>query len=348
MKLKFIYWFTFYNLDSPTVRYRGKYVLDFLQTNYSINSYFVFPSYRLEKILLFLKAYFSALLFPKKNSLIVIQSVHSDFFYATALKILVNFRKQCTIYDLDDADYLRYPPGTIYYFIKNCHAVTVGSTELKKNLSKINQNTRLITCPTPDLGITKKHRNDILTIGWIGHFGGGHKESLQKFFFPALKDLPFKVKMVFLGVVEEQDFIFLKNYFNALPNVILEIPGNIDWNKEKDIQQRISLFDIGIATLLDTEFYRSKSAFKTKQCFNNGVPVLSSDVPENNLFIEHERNGFLCAGSEDFRLRIMEINEMSHEKYMLLSACARNAVEKFDLKKFCSGLIESYEKITCI
>ena len=95
--------------------------------------------------------------------------------------------------------------------------------------------------------------------------------------------------------------------------------------------------------MLDTEFYRSKSAFKTKQCFNNGVPVLSSDVAENNLFVEHGKNGFLCNNPSDFRQRIVEIKEMSDEQYQMLSTVARNTVPKFNLAKFCDDLILAYQ-----
>ena len=74
----------------------------------------------------FVQAYFSALFFCGNDSLIMIQSVHSNFIYANALKLLVKIRKNNSFYDLDDADYLRFPPATIYYFIKNCSTVTGG------------------------------------------------------------------------------------------------------------------------------------------------------------------------------------------------------------------------------
>ena len=108
---------------------------------------------------------------------------------------------------------------------------------------------------------------------------------------------------------------------------------------EKNIQQRISIFDIGIATLLDDELHRSKSAFKLKQYFNNGVPVLSSDISENNLFLDEEKNGFLCSTPDDFRKRIIEINEMSQDDFMKLSSQARKAIPKFNLTYYCDTLL---------
>lgn len=343
MRLKFIYWFSFYNLDSPTVRYRGQYSMEFFKSNYGINSFFIFPGYQPSIFFKFIRAYFSALFFRKKDSLIVFQSINSNFIYANALKFLLKIRKKNTVYDLDDADYLRFPPKTIFYFIKNCAMVTVGSTELLKNISKINKNTVLITCPTPDLKIVKQSKNNLLTVGWIGDLSTGHKESLLTSFFPALHNLPFKVKLILLGVAKKTDYAFLTDYFRLVKNILLEIPQDVDWKNETEVQQRIVGFDIGIATLLDNEFFRSKSAFKTKQCFNNGVPVLSSDIPENNLFVEHGKNGFLCSTPSDFRQRIIEINEMSKERFNLLSAGARNTIQKFNLTKYCEDFIQLYE-----
>lgn len=342
MKLKFIYWFTFYNLASPTVRYRGQYPLEFLKNNYGIDSYFVYPGYRLAHIIHFVKAYFSALLFPKKDSLIVFQSINSNFIYSNALKLLAKVRKKQTFYDLDDADYLRFQPDTIFYFIRNCSRLTVGSTELLKNLSKLNSNATLITCPVPDFNIVKHKRNDLFTIGWIGDFGTGHKESLLKLFFPSLLNLPFKVKLILLGVGKKAEYDFLTAYFKNFENVTVEIPQDIVWTDETDIQQRIVTFDVGIATLLDNEFYRSKSAFKMKQCFNNGIPVLSSDIPENNLFLEHGKTGFFCSNPEDFTQRIIQLKEMSDEQYSHLSENARASIHCFDLKFFCDKLISTY------
>ena len=338
-KFKFIYWFAYYNLDSPSVRYRAKFPLEFLKTNYGIGFFFVTPGYHPKNILLFLNAYFSALLFRHPNSLIVVQRINSNFIYANLLKFLVMVRKSDTRYDLDDADYLDHPPKTIYYFIKNCSTVSVGSLELQQNLSPFNKSILVNTSPTPDLDICKKAKNELLTVGWIGCFGGGHKESLIELFFPALKDLPFKIKLVLLGVVLTSEYGFMTDYFRSFENVALEMPQNIDWRDEHNIQQRISEFDVGIATLLNDELHRSKSAFKLKQYLNNGVPVLSSNIPENNFFIEEGRNGFLCTTTDDFRKRIIELHEMKNIDFMKLSATARTAKARFNLANYGDQLL---------
>ncbi|MCD6018192.1 MAG: glycosyl transferase group 1 [Bacteroidetes bacterium] len=341
-ELKFIYWFAHYNLVSPSVRYRGKYALDFLREHSLIESYFIYPSYKPLRILFFVRAYFSALFFKKPGSIIVVQRLNSNFIYANLLKLLVKVRKRNSVYDIDDADYLEYPPDTIYYFSKNCSKISVGSNELLKNLSKYNHNIILNTSSTPDLHIVKNKKNELFTIGWIGGFGGDHKLSLTTSFFPCLKNLPFKVKLVLLGVADKSEYEFLVNYFKEFRNVVLEMPQTINWNDEADIQKRISNFDVGIATLVDNEMQRSKSAFKAKQYMNNGVPVLSVDIPENNLFVEHGKNGFICSSPEDFKQRIIEVNAMNTIQYQYLSDHARASIPKFSLETYCDKINKLY------
>jgi len=337
--LKFIYWFAYYNLDSPSVRYRGKYPLDYLEKNYKINSRLIIPGYSISCIYKFISAFCSAFFFRRKNSMIVVQRINSNFIYARLLKLLVKLRPENTFYDLDDADYLVFPTQTIHFFLRNCSGVIVGSHELLKNLSGFNENILLNTSPTPDLKIVKEKKNQVFTIGWIGGFAGGHKQSLLEQFFPSLLNLPFPVQLVLLGVSSEAEQEFLREYFRDHKNVQLEIPADIDWKNEQNIQERISSFDIGIATLLDDELHRSKSAFKLKQYFNNGIPVLSSDIRENNLFVVNGINGFSCSGPDDFRKRIMEMHDLNEESFMKFSAGARESVTKFDLAAYSEILI---------
>jgi glycosyltransferase involved in cell wall biosynthesis len=341
-ELKFIYWFAHYSLYSPSVRYRAKYPLDYLNSQYNIKSYFCYPSYKPLRMLYFANAFLSALFFRKSGSIIVIQRLNSNFIYANLLKVLVKIRNSNTIYDIDDADYLEYAPNTIYYFSKNCSKIAVGSHELVKNLSKFNRKIILNTSSTPDLSIIKNAKNELFTIGWIGGFGGDHKKSLVNSFFPSLKTIPFKVKLVLLGVADKSEYFFLIDFFKTFQNVIIEMPQNVDWNNEIEIQKRISCFDVGIATLVDNEMQRSKSAFKIKQYMNNGVPVLSVNIPENNLFIEDGKNGFLCSTSDEFRTRIIEIQSMNQQQYQLLSNNARNSIPKFSLNAYCHKIIRDY------
>lgn len=333
MKLKFIYWFAHYNFDSPSVRYRALYPLDYFKSNLGINSYLVVPGYSFNTIRLFLKAYFSALIFRKSNSLIIIQRVQSNFIYATLLKLLVKIRKNDTVYDIDDADYFIMNPDTMYFFAKNCEKISAGSKEIGIHLSQFNKQIIFTTSPIVDLNIVKKERSLNFTIGWIGSFIGEHKDSLLELVFPALKQLTFNFTFIIIGV-DKYDEEFIKTYFSKNLNINIEIPQNIDWTNENEIQNNIVKFDIGIATLLNTPVQLSKSGIKTKQYMNNGVPVLSTNLPENNSVVIDGYNGYFCDNCIDFNNRLNELYKMSNADYMKLSKNARESIYSFNHEKY--------------
>jgi glycosyltransferase involved in cell wall biosynthesis len=300
----------------------------------NIDSYLVIPGYSPQRIYFFLKAYLSALFFRKNNSLIVIQRVHSNFIYATLLKILVKLQNHDTVYDLDDADYLEHNPKTIYFFVKNCEKISAGSQAIARHLKQFNKNVTHITSPVVDLGIFKRERNLLFTIGWIGGFGWGHRDSLINLAFPALRELSFKFKLILIGVLKKDDVKFILDYFNEIPNIEIEIPQGIDWNDEKDIQNRITSFDIGIATLLNKPIQTSKSGIKVKQYMNNGIPVLSTDLPENNSIVIDGKNGYLCSNANDFKNRIYEFYSMSDDDFSQFSINAKKSIVNFDHYKY--------------
>ncbi len=338
-QLNRVYWFTHYNLDSPSVRYRAKYPLEYFRQKHGINYYLVIPGYSPARILKFLRAYFSALFFPGINSLIIIQKVRSNFIYAKLLKFLVRIRKKYTVYDLDDADYLRYNPKTIEYFIANCGVVSAGSREIVRHARKTNPRVVHVTTPAVDLGISKKNKNDLFTVGWIGYFGGFHRKSLVQVVFPALKELTFDYKLVMVGAASDEEQSFIENYFEGKKNIQIEIPRNINWNDEAGLQKRIVTFDIGIATLIDTEIQRAKSGIKAKQYLNNGVPVLSMNLPENNTVIVDGKNGFFCSDTKDFIDRITWFYEMDEKEYNDFSLQARNSIRHFNHEKYYSDIL---------
>ncbi len=328
-KIEFIYWFAYYNLDSPSVRYRAKYPLDSFREKNKMGSYLVIPSYTIKGIYNFLKAYISALFFRKPNSLIILQRIQSNFIYANLLKLLISVRKENTIYDLDDADYLEFNPKTLYYFVRHCDKISAGSHQIEKHLKILNNKIIQTTSPIVNLNLTKIKKNSILNIGWIGGFGGDHKKSLIEIFFPALNNVKFNCKFTILGVVRIEDINYINNYFKDKPNIAIEIPSEIDWNDENAIQNRIIKFDIGIATLIDNEMQLSKSGIKAKQYMNNGVPVLSTNLPENNIVIKEGYNGYYCNTSSEFELRLIQFNEMSNTTFMAYSKNSRETAKQF-------------------
>ncbi|MEM1220475.1 MAG: hypothetical protein AAGH79_16250, partial [Bacteroidota bacterium] len=230
--VKHIYWFAYYNLDSPSVRYRAKYPLEYARKHLGISHDLIMPGYRPRQILFFLRNYFKALFFLQQGEWIIIQRLSSGFLYSTLLRILVRLRPSRTMYDLDDADYLKYPPRHLHFFAKHCRYVLAGSKKIKAYLSTYNQRIVFLTSPVYDLGKYKEQKGSVFTIGWTGGFRWGHQASLEKLVFPAIKTLPFPCRLLLVGVQRPQDQKYIRSYFADAPMVTVDIVQRIDWNDE--------------------------------------------------------------------------------------------------------------------
>lgn len=343
MKIKKIYCFAYYDLREPSVRYRGKYMLSELEKTKGIAYNIVYPGYSPKNILYFFFVFLSVLFSDSKQSLIIYQNIYSQRGYAFLLKLLLTIRPHNTIYDIDDADYLRFPPETIHYFMKRCSVCTVGSIALKEYALQYNEQVLLLTSPIIEHQEVKKDRNNTITIGWIG-FYNAHKDSVEQLFLPALDSISLTVRLVLLGVTnpEHREQLFLR--FAHKPNIHLEIPVDINWQDEEGIYKRVKTFDIGISPLLPTEMNIAKSAFKLKQYLSCGVPVLGSDTGENKRFLVDGENGFFCHSSADYRKYIGEIASITDSEYNDMSRKARASLSKFSMEQYCSSLTAFFEQ----
>jgi glycosyltransferase involved in cell wall biosynthesis len=273
----------------------------------------------------------------------VFEKIHTRRVYATALKVLLRLHPKMTIYDIDDADYLKFPPKNIYHFMKNCSACTVGSAALAKFTNELNKTVLLLTSPVIAHAEVKAARNSIFTIGWVGYYNA-HRESLLQLLFPSLKNLSFLIKLILLGVTKPQNFAEVNEYFNCAAHVTIEMPQNINWHDEQALYSKISTFDIGVAPLLPTSINKAKSAFKVKQYLSCGVPVLGSGFGENEQFLNHGVNGFVCNDSSSYAEYIRLVAAMADDTYASMSENAFRSREAFSMKNYCSTFISYLNK----
>ena len=347
-KIKHIYWFASFSTLCPSTRYRGWIPLNHLKSK-NIKFDFIFPERSIIQILKFLIVYLEVLFFRKRDSLIVIQKVYTNRWYANALKILVRFRSKQTLYDLDDAEHYRRDTSTIEYFLRNCNIVSVGSQSLKDYTLKFNKNVFILTSPVTinDKSNLKEVKNDEIHIGWVGDFGNGnkpskafsHKTSLFTLFFPNLKKVEYPVKLSLIGIKNQADIPEIKDYFKSKPNIELDIPTNLDWINDKWVYEKISKFDIGISLMIRHPFNEAKSAFKAKQYLACGIPVIANNIGETSNFVFDRINGFICNSDEEITAAIDNINYMSKEKYLTLSMeCFKN-LNSFSVETYCETLL---------
>jgi glycosyltransferase involved in cell wall biosynthesis len=338
MQIRHIYWFAYFNLDEPSVRYRAAYPLAHLEAQYGITYDLVHPGYDRRSLIRFARAYLGALLFRRRDSVIVVQKLFTRGFYAWALKWLFRIRREGTLYDIDDAEYVRRPPATMHFFMRQAAQVAAGSQTLIDDARAWNAHVSFLGSPVIPHGLQANTRRDRLCIGWIGYYGA-HRENLQRCFFPALRDLGFPVRLKLLGVTSAAQYEELQAYFQDQPHVQLDIPLDLDWHDEAGIYADIQDFDIGVAPLLDTHFNRAKSAFKLKQCLSCGVPVLASPVGENVRYLDHGRNGYLCDGPAEFKAGIMALAAADEVAFSRMQAAALATAEAFSLADYCARLL---------
>lgn len=342
MEIKHIYWFAYFNLQEPTVRYRAKFPLVELELKQGISYNIVYPGYDIKSLMNFLLTYFSVLFFRKKNSIIVFQKIYTNGIYAKALKLLLFFRPNYTLYDIDDAEHTRRPADTIHHFMRHCSACSVGSNALVDYAHQFNENVILLTSPVIEHGITKRALQKTWTIGWIGYYGA-HRQSLKQLFFPALKGIDFPVVLKLLGAANEAEVEEIKAYFSDNLNVVVDAPLGLDWLNERSIYQIIATFDVGVSPLLDTEFNRAKSAFKLKQCLSCGIPVLGSSVGENKTFLQDGMNGYLCDTPSEYLQRLKQMSGLPESGYSAFSGNATAGVHQFSVSNYCLRLIDYFK-----
>lgn len=352
MKIKHIYLFSSYNINGISTRYRGVYVLNELREKYNIPSTFVYPGYSSKEILKFIIAYLKVLFSRRKDIVVIYQKLYSRGIYTKLLKVLIRLKPRGSIYDTDDADYLRYYDRNIYYFMKHCKMCTVGSKALKEFTLKKNKHTYLLTSPVIQHQQIKSQRNTLFHVGWIGHYGinreptvnFSHRVSLHELLFPALKALDFKFKLTILGVKSHTDKVEIEEYFSGNSNMVLDIPEDINWLDEHAIYEKISTFDIGVSPMINHEFNQAKSAFKTKQYLSCGVPVVGSPVGENFEFIKDGFNGYLCKNRTAFKQRISQMKNMSNKGYDVLRKNTLTDIGSYSMKVYGETLKKQMEQ----
>lgn len=341
-----IYWFAPYNLTCPSTRYRGLMPLEQLKKK-GVSYDFFYPQASLRAYFHFLYLVISIAFFRKENSLLVIQKVCSVRMYGRVLQWLVRRSPLATLYDLDDAEYYRQPTISLHFFLQSCQWIQVGSHALADYARQFNDQVFLNTSPVPLQAITKKSKNDCLTLGWVGDFGNGkaiskafaHKTSLFQLLFPVLKELDFPVKLVLLGVKRLEDIPLIKHYFEGCPHVQLEIPTALDWTNDTWLYSYITQFDLGLSPLVAHPFNEAKSAFKAKQYLACGVPVIGSAVGENAAFVQQGYNGWLCSSPKEWKAALDYFQELGAEDYATYVEHALRDRDRFSLLNYTQRLL---------
>lgn len=343
MKYRTIYWFNFHTNEAPSVRYRGTYLLQQLERQYSVR-YRHFIPYRTLFSLLRLLFLLLKLRVEKKRHLIVIQRVSSFGFYGNALRRLIRKtrHKHHFLYDLDDAIYEEMESDErIRWFMENVHQVYVGSEELKQYALNWNKNVTIITTAViPATFCAEPSAHSTLRLGFIGCYWGTHFRNMHELVFPALSAVTFPVELVIIGAAKEEEREETVQYFQKNNQVTVVFRDITDWMNEDDINKAMLDWDLGLAPLRDTVVCRAKSAFKVKQYLNLGIPVLSTRVGENGQFVVHEENGYFFETPEELAIILERFQVKTTDERMLLVHNAKAGASVFHLDTIATNWLD--------
>ena len=157
--------------------------------------------------------------------------------------------------------------------------------------------------------IHQKH--PIPVIGWTGsHSTLFYLDTI----LPALTLLQERFEFEFLVIA------------NKNPNLPLKHFRFLAWKKETEIED-LSLMDIGVMPLEDTEWSKGKCGFKLIQYLSLGVPAVASPVGVNNEIIQEDFNGYFARTTDDWVSRLSALLE-DYQKRRTLGNNGRLLIEQ--------------------
>lgn len=195
--------------------------------------------------------------------------------------------------------------------VRSAHMLTVSTEPLAESMRQYNPNVVVIPNHIDGRMLDlERPRRDRVTVGWAG--GDSHKRDWQM--------VAPKIRR-FLSRNPEVDFHAIGQ--NYLPEN--KIDGRwTPWSKDLFDYYRTIDFDIGIAPLISSVFNRSKSAIKAMEYAALGIPVIASDEPPYQPFVEDGVTGFLVKYDHEWEARLRDlVNDADMREEM-----GRNAKER--------------------
>ncbi len=176
---------------------------------------------------------------------------------------------------------------------KNATGVIVANDFLLEKVKKLNDN--VIKIPTVlDIKPYQEEFNkyDKFTIVWVGtpvtyKYILSHKKMFQRL----AKEIDYD-----LLIVASEDLEKI-----AGVNMMFE-----EWDEKKQIEF-IKSSHIGVMPLDDDLFSAGKSSFKLLQYMAGSLPVVASNIGENNIVVKDGENGYLCSNDDEWIKSIVNL-----------------------------------------
>lgn len=183
--------------------------------------------------------------------------------------------------------------------------------------------------------IEKKEWTEPVKVLYAGSID--HKQTLQKIISPVItkfdETINEKITFTFIGANPEIEKTKHYNYFQDYESY-----------KKFVIEGK---FDIGLAPIETTEFYKSKYYNKFLEYTSIGVVGIYTDTEPYNLIIKDEINGFLCENnSEKWYLKIKKIIENPSKISEILENAQRQVREDYNINVVSNEILTLIPELT--
>ena len=261
-----------------------------------------------------------------------------------SLKVMeaANMAGRYTIMFLDD-DLINIPldlESTKYYndqklkkyileILSKCQMLWTVNSKIIEKYSKYTCQKKGILAKVPmKIEIEKSKWEKPLKILYAGSID--HKKTLQKVITPVVKKfdkiINDKITFTFVGADPEINKVRHYNYFQ-------------DYESYKKFVVD-GEFDIGLAPIETTEFYKSKYYNKFLEYTSIGVVGIYTDTEPYNLIIKDGINGFLCENNpEKWSFKIKELLENPFQLREILNNAQNQVKECYNLKTVSDELL---------
>jgi glycosyltransferase involved in cell wall biosynthesis len=220
---------------------------------------------------------------------VFIQRRMFDYASPPIFERIVTLLHKKTIYNFDDAIYLRLPKHMARR-VRWARWVVTGNENLAEFARRYNPTVRVIeSCVDTDNYYRAKsdyaaHRP--VVIGWTGTpYSFCDLPILEE----ALDSIAKKYDIVF-RVISSKPYSFNKT------NIRAEF---VRWQLEREVENLLG-FDVGVMPLADNEYNRAKEGYKIKQYMACGLPVVCSPVGKNRELVEDDVTGFWACSKEEW------------------------------------------------
>ncbi len=303
----------------------------------------------LEHGLLTLQTFWTGLKLRTKSDFVIIHKtlrkelIEALFGVIISERIFLSFEN--TVHSTFDANYVHNPEKSALLF-KKSDLVWVTSRQIKREVEKHTTEEFITFIPlsidtelfNPEYSNPYQSNDDEeLVLGWVGNIEA-HEENVR-----LLADT--------LGSIDTDDIrvrlLYGTDEFpDDLEQQLRDTGASIDlleFVPHEQVPAVINGFDVGVAPLRDTEFARGRSSVKIREYMACGVPVIASEVGENQHLVPNN-TGFIVDDSQDWQNALESLSDAETRQEMGENA-RKHVVKDFSIPVISEKIRSEFQKL---